>query len=252
MLGGWASWMLGSGGGLRRPWLWALSFFLSGGDGVTPAEGYRWKRLFLGLYWVGVLVVAVGGWQTKFVRARRIRMKNAGGPGCATTSSVSKPGKAGPKVAAELAREEKSFHASLNMRRKFFHALAVALFAPGIAVDVSPPGHSQKSARKQLIRSDHTARLHLPRFLSRLFTLHVLRVRAVLRPLPRRRPAPHLLHRVRRLERQWTRHSQPLLPPHRVRWRPVARGPRCEPIHRSPRFGCRRRHGVFLLIDATH
>ena len=136
MLGGWASWMLGWGGGLRRPWLWALSFILSGGDGVAPAEGHRWKRVFLGLYWVGVLVVAVGGWQTKFVRARRIRMKTAGG-GAGGAATTSKAGKEGLKVAVELAREEKGFHASLNMRRKFFHALALALFAPGIAVDVS-------------------------------------------------------------------------------------------------------------------
>lgn len=43
----------------------------------------------------------------------------------------------GNKVGAELAREEKRVHASLNMRRKFFHALAVLMFVPGIAVDVS-------------------------------------------------------------------------------------------------------------------
>lgn len=128
--------MLGSGGGLRRPWLWALSFFLSGGNGVTPAARYPLKRVFLAMYWAGVLIVAVGGWQTRLVRARRIRMRSASGSArTATTGKV----REGPKVAAELAREEKSFHASLNMRRKFFHALAVALFVPGIAVDVSPP-----------------------------------------------------------------------------------------------------------------
>ncbi|GAA5976645.1 hypothetical protein JCM11641_005650 [Rhodosporidiobolus odoratus] len=39
------------------------------------------------------------------------------------------------KVRAESARAEKAVHASLNMRRKFFHALAVVMFVPGIAVD---------------------------------------------------------------------------------------------------------------------
>ncbi|TNY21389.1 dolichol kinase [Rhodotorula diobovata] len=39
------------------------------------------------------------------------------------------------RVGAESAREEKAVHASLNMRRKFFHALAVLMFVPGIAVD---------------------------------------------------------------------------------------------------------------------
>ncbi|GAA6044123.1 hypothetical protein JCM8097_004718 [Rhodosporidiobolus ruineniae] len=39
------------------------------------------------------------------------------------------------RVGAETARVEKASHASLNMRRKFFHALAVVMFVPGIAVD---------------------------------------------------------------------------------------------------------------------
>ncbi|BGP14302.1 dolichol kinase [Rhodosporidiobolus nylandii] len=39
------------------------------------------------------------------------------------------------RVGAESARVEKAAHASLNMRRKFFHALAVLMFVPGIAVD---------------------------------------------------------------------------------------------------------------------
>ncbi|KAM0750308.1 hypothetical protein T439DRAFT_249873 [Meredithblackwellia eburnea MCA 4105] len=135
MLGGWASWVLGSKGGLRRPWLWAISFVLSGGDGIAPSEGWRWKRIILSAYWLGVLVAAVGGWQTRLVRARRIRMKNA--QGSETSKTTGKGMKEGSKVGAELAREEKSFHASLNMRRKFFHALAVAMFVPGIAFDPS-------------------------------------------------------------------------------------------------------------------
>lgn len=40
-------------------------------------------------------------------------------------------------------REERKVHASLNMRRKFFHALAVTMFIPGIAVDVRPSPHSE-------------------------------------------------------------------------------------------------------------
>ncbi|GAA5891239.1 hypothetical protein JCM6882_004632 [Rhodosporidiobolus microsporus] len=39
------------------------------------------------------------------------------------------------RVGAETARAEKAVHASLNLRRKFFHALAVVMFVPGIAVD---------------------------------------------------------------------------------------------------------------------
>jgi hypothetical protein len=34
-------------------------------------------------------------------------------------------------------KDEKRMHVSLNSRRKFFHALAVIMFIPGIAIDVS-------------------------------------------------------------------------------------------------------------------
>lgn len=135
MLGGWAGWMLG--GGLRRPWTWAVTLVFYGGDGVpslVPIHGWqRWKRLVLVAYWAGTIVVAVGGWQTRLVRARRIRMRNGASKG--SGSEMSK-GKESAKVGAEQAREDKRVHASLNMRRKFFHALAVMMFVPGIAVDV--------------------------------------------------------------------------------------------------------------------
>ncbi|GAA5882008.1 hypothetical protein JCM3774_003239 [Rhodotorula dairenensis] len=39
------------------------------------------------------------------------------------------------RFGAEHAREEKAVHASLNLRRKFFHALAALMFVPGIAID---------------------------------------------------------------------------------------------------------------------
>lgn len=203
-LGGWAGWILGpasAGGGvtLRRPWLWAVQLTFYGGNGVGPKAGAggigdklvmsrwaRWKRIWLVAYWAGTIVVAVGGWQTRLVRARRIRMRMAAGAGgsavrsdglaAAATSSGTMVGlpslgsgerkngssgitlggnstlssvvnsvavqgaselKAGSKVGVELAREEKRVYASLNMRRKFFHALAVAMFVPGIAIDVS-------------------------------------------------------------------------------------------------------------------
>lgn len=156
-------------------------------------------------YWAGTIVIAVGGWQTHLVRARRIRVgskvsiaaekkekkerereravqikrdakkekengstpaaistgisgataggmkllgigggrrgsgedgqQNAGGP---SSGGASEPAPTG-RVGAESARETKAVHASLNMRRKFFHALAVLMFVPGIAIDVSSP-----------------------------------------------------------------------------------------------------------------
>ena len=147
MLGGWAGWMLG--GGLRAPWAWAVRLLVTGGDGVdAPGMEHGWffrrRRMLLCAYWAGAIVVAVGGWQSRLVRARRIRMRGQAGPGAPKGGPPDK----GPapraslrpelaKIGAELAREEKRVHASLNMRRKFFHALAVMMFVPGIAIDVS-------------------------------------------------------------------------------------------------------------------
>jgi hypothetical protein len=140
-LGGWAGWMLG--GGLLRPWFWAVNFIFYGNDGVsvspTLTGWQRWKRIILVAYWIGTVVVAVGGWQTRLVRARRIRMRNGASAMSSKSGADSKQGSEGPRFGVEQAREEKRVHASLNMRRKFFHALAVTMFVPGIAIDVSPP-----------------------------------------------------------------------------------------------------------------
>ncbi|KAM0788224.1 hypothetical protein ACM66B_001379 [Microbotryomycetes sp. NB124-2] len=153
MLGGWAGWQLGRG--LRRPWIWALQLTYFGGDGVVVkvpgARGWqRWKRIWLVAYWGATISVAIAGWQTRLVRARRIRIKNGsssssgggGGGGALDKKKMSSTGHqqsdmmhGTTKVGVENAREEKRVHASLNMRRKFFHALAVAMFVPGIAID---------------------------------------------------------------------------------------------------------------------
>ncbi|GAA5996299.1 hypothetical protein JCM5350_006504 [Sporobolomyces pararoseus] len=214
-LGAWIGWMLSATSRLRQPWIWAARFLYFGSsDGVLdrspPNAGWakRWKRMGLVAYWAGTVVIAVGGWQTHLVRARRIRVgnksntaamekrdekkrereranqlkrdtkkekENLGGVGGRSVSAISTgisetvggataggmkllgirrkgsgedpnltggPSSGGMsesvpmgRVGAESARETKAVHASLNMRRKFFHALAVLLFVPGIAID---------------------------------------------------------------------------------------------------------------------
>lgn len=106
----------------------------------------------------------------------------------------------GGGVGAEEAREERRVHVSLNMRRKFFHALAVVMFVPGVAVDVSSVHFSCLSLEAILTLICSPAGVHLPRLLSCLRPVHLLRVRTLLRPLPRRRPPPYLLLRVYRLQ----------------------------------------------------
>jgi len=209
-LGAWIGWMLSATSRLRQPWIWAARFlYLGSSDGVvrrSPAEAgwaRRWKRMGLLAYWAGTIVIAVGGWQTHLVRARRIRVGSraniaaekkekkerererasqvkrdakkekengstptaistgisgatAGGMkllgigggrrgsgendqqagGGPSSGGASEPAPTG-RIGAESARETKAVHASLNMRRKFFHALAVLMFVPGIAIDVS-------------------------------------------------------------------------------------------------------------------
>ncbi|GAA5872782.1 hypothetical protein JCM16303_006830 [Sporobolomyces ruberrimus] len=210
-LGAWIGWMLSATSRLRRPWTWAARFlYLGSSDGVLdrspPEAGWarRWKRMGLVAYWAGTVVIAVGGWQTHLVRARRIRVGSgssntaaekrdekkrereratqvkrdtkkdketgvaaistgiSGTVGGATAGGMKllgirsgrrgsgddgNPAGGGPssggasesvpigRVGAESARETKAVHASLNMRRKFFHALAVLMFVPGIAID---------------------------------------------------------------------------------------------------------------------
>ena len=139
--GGWAGWTLG--GNLLTPWTWGLRFLLSGGNGVPGSEpqllGWRrWKRVFLALYWLAIVTSAVGGWQTRLVRARRFRLAKSKaaqkGQEGGTNSVVDKAAIAAAGIAN--VREDRRMHVALDLRRKFFHALAVLMFVPAIAIDV--------------------------------------------------------------------------------------------------------------------
>lgn len=134
-----------------------------------------WRRLALVGYWGTTISSAIGGWQTHLVRARRIRMRTLRTETASAKATDSKDTSPAPtdsgsnrqsaaaagkrfigrgidavqaaranvggvqqpplRVGAEHAREEKAVHASLNLRRKFFHALAALMFVPGIAID---------------------------------------------------------------------------------------------------------------------
>lgn len=114
-------------GNIWRPWFWAFRYNVFGGDGIDGMKGewkgwQRWRRLSISAYWLGAVVLAIAGWQTRLVRARRK---------LSTTASTSE------KMHAEASKEEKRIHVSLDLRRKFFHAMAMLIFVPGIALDVS-------------------------------------------------------------------------------------------------------------------
>jgi dolichol kinase len=117
-------------------------------------EGKRWwTRPALLAYWGLLAVISVAGWSRQLVRARRHRRydpppqpsraeRNAQ---ITTTSQVEHPTPAhgphghgnGSGFAQMMdAADQRLPTFSVNARRKFFHALAVVMFVPGIAVDV--------------------------------------------------------------------------------------------------------------------
>ncbi|EPQ27994.1 uncharacterized protein PFL1_04321 [Pseudozyma flocculosa PF-1] len=156
VLGMWVRWML-----VRRdPWIWAIQFLVKG-----PKP---WSRPVLVAYWALLVGGSILGWQTVVARAKRFRglgpapygrtqQGKLNNTAVATVPSSDAPGGLELKEAASrtngvaikltqpsgtaLAKEsgattiKKAAHLSLNAKRKFFHALAVLLFVPGIAFD---------------------------------------------------------------------------------------------------------------------
>lgn len=160
VLGFWVWWQLGR----RNPWMWTLHFVIKG--------KYWWSRPLLVGYWLALVSGSIAGWQATVVSGKRIRLRpgnsstvtqsvNSARLAAAPPYSANEPlettsgkvmskvglragdgsamgpnGAAAPNPNSHLALK-KAAHLSLNARRKFFHALAVLLFAPGIALDVS-------------------------------------------------------------------------------------------------------------------
>lgn len=118
-------------------------------------------------YWVALAAISVAGWERQLNRARKHRRyvvpgtaairgegpggqhSVAGGPagkplglgsgnvlGIATNGG--QPGGTGVATQMMDAADQRMPTLSVNARRKSFHALAVIMFIPGIAVDVSP------------------------------------------------------------------------------------------------------------------
>ncbi|KAI0249154.1 hypothetical protein BJV78DRAFT_1284185 [Lactifluus subvellereus] len=162
LIGTWVRWLLRG----RDPWLWVVFWLLEG--------PYRWTRPALLAYWAVLGSISVWGWSRQMARSRRFRPRlptssepvvDGGGAaqpesepttpvsgslGLAsaslTSSAVSAmfPTVAIPHLPADLglgasewldAADRRVPTLSLNARRKFFHALAVVMFVPGLAAD---------------------------------------------------------------------------------------------------------------------
>ncbi|EGO24662.1 Fph type histidine kinase [Serpula lacrymans var. lacrymans S7.9] len=162
LIGAWTWWSLGR----RDPWLWTIFWLLEGRK--------KWSRPMLLVYWGLLGSISVAAWNRQLSRSRRYRPRNTTSgsgdivvPGPAnnnqvfteTTSVPSSPaGALGlnfpnlpnlpnlsnlpnsaqvSNVATDLldAADKHVPTLGLNARRKFFHALAVVMFLPGVAFD---------------------------------------------------------------------------------------------------------------------
>jgi MFS family permease len=141
----------------QNPWVWAIFYVVQG--------KHPWTRLALLGYWAMLASVSVAGWNRQLARSRRYRLPTK--PGAAVSFIVPQPrefngtdampvknSNGGSPTSSVMNSDSHSgfshrasdlFDAAdkhvptlgLNARRKFFHGLAVVMFAPGIAIDVS-------------------------------------------------------------------------------------------------------------------
>ncbi|KIY51824.1 hypothetical protein FISHEDRAFT_36430 [Fistulina hepatica ATCC 64428] len=147
LIGMWARWCLGN----RDPWLWVIFYIIEGAR--------QWSRPALLIYWALLASISVAAWNRQLARSRRYRAK------AVASESVPSPWSADvvPPVsangiassftavnAAALNLNANMTHVAtdlldaadkrvpilrLNARRKFFHALAVVMFLPGVTFD---------------------------------------------------------------------------------------------------------------------
>ena len=154
LIGLWARWCLGN----RDPWLWVIFRILEGKK--------KWSRPALLVYWVFLCIISVAGWNRQLARSRRYRPRNPATAESATSWTLADTSSAADLITAPAVSLGISFPTTfpniptlpnganmshvatdlldkhvpalgLNARRKFFHGLAVVMFVPGVAFDVS-------------------------------------------------------------------------------------------------------------------
>jgi hypothetical protein len=221
LVGTWTRWCLN----WRDPVLWVIWWM---------KDGNRWwTRPALIGYWGALAIVSVAGWTRQLNRARRHRRYVVPG-----TKDAGAEGKRPGGVATQMmdAADQRLPTLSVNSRRKFFHALAVVMFVPGIAVDVSP--------RCQILLIQ--ARLHAPGLFGRLRRLQLCRVHPLFRSVAIRRFGPPVPKRVSGRQGLGYSHSEPFLLVGRVCQPALARRQRSVGLLRRPRARSRGCFGTFL------
>ena len=158
LIGTWMRWCLGG----RDPWVYAIFYLLEGRK--------TWSRPVLLVYWTLIGIVSVSAWNRQLARSRKYRPRAIGNPEMSpqlvvpsTPTEARPPASSDPSApptpaipsmisfpnlpngvqmslaATELldAADKRVPTLTLNARRKSFHGVAVLMFLPGIAFDVS-------------------------------------------------------------------------------------------------------------------
>lgn len=173
LVGPWTGWVIGPDMGrgsailasIGNPWVWTVSWLM---------EGRRqWTRPAILAYWGLLASISLAGWSRQLARARKNGKRIVGvqtGANPVPTAvangiaqSVTRPhirvssrddiSSLNPTASAAFTASQNAMSQSmteffdaadkhvptlgLNARRKFFHALAVVMFIPGVALDVS-------------------------------------------------------------------------------------------------------------------
>ena len=223
--------------GRRDPWLWVIFWIVEGKR--------KWTRPLLLGYWALLGGISVAGWNRQMSRSRRYKPRNAGsslgdnGTPLAPTIQIQKSSETatpttlptaglglsfanlpnlpnGTQVAADIldAADKHVPTLSINARRKFFHALAVVMFLPGVAVDVS--GVYLPVMRVANEWRCETASIYTPIIQRCIFAVHLCGICAILCHLPIRCCCTLVYERVLGSQGQWNCHFEPFLSPHRL------------------------------------
>jgi dolichol kinase len=158
LIGMWTKWCLGG----RDPWVYAMFYLLEGRK--------TWSRPVLLVYWALIGIISIAAWNRQLARSRRYRPRAIGNPETNTQHTTpSTPAETRPSVSSDPsapptptipsmisfpnlpngvqvslaatefldAADKRVPTLTLNARRKSFHGVAVLMFLPGIAFDVS-------------------------------------------------------------------------------------------------------------------
>ena len=199
----WTKWCLGG----RDPWVYAIFSLLEGRK--------TWSRPVLLVYWALIGIISVAAWNRQLARSRKYRPRTIGNPETTpqpaapstpvearppTSSDPSAPptptipsmisfpnlpnGVQMSLAATELldAADKRVPTLTLNARRKSFHGVAVLMFLPGIAFDVSvgPLVGDPTTSLSRVLTSKHKAGIHSFSIQRCIRTVHICGVCAIL------------------------------------------------------------------------